>query len=132
MRASERRQRRAALAEAHPHPAAEAVEQFNARDYRACVEPLEVLWWEDRSEFIRSLIRVCVGVNQLEQGITRSPRIQLERAIAALERSGWRGRGLDASALEEPLRRALAALVEGDAEAARSILHSAAFQLRGE
>ena len=104
MRKSEGQARRRQLAEQHPDPVSEVVERFNAGDYRGCVEPLEVLWWRDRSELVRALLRVCVALHQLRRGLSQSPRIMIRGAIRTLSSEGWKGKGFDFRGLEAGLR----------------------------
>jgi hypothetical protein len=104
MKRSAGEERRARLAGEFSDPAAEAVRRFNERDYRGCVEPLEVLWWRERSDFARALIRVCVAFHQMRIGLYESPLKLLRNAVAALEAGEWRGEGIDARDLEAPLR----------------------------
>lgn len=105
MRKREGQERRAKLAEQHPVPVQEIIERFNAGDYRGCVEPLEVLWWRDRSDFVQALIQVCVALHQFRRGLRDSPQTLIQSALETFSTTGWRGEGLDASDLEPLLRR---------------------------
>ncbi|MBW3625865.1 MAG: DUF309 domain-containing protein, partial [Armatimonadetes bacterium] len=103
-RRSEGQARRASLAAQHPRPVEEVIERFNAGDYRGCVEPLEVLWWRNRSTFIRALLRLCVALHQIRLGLHRSPRGLIRSAVETLSAEGWQGEGFDVHGLEPHLR----------------------------
>jgi predicted metal-dependent hydrolase len=86
------------------------VEHFNARRYRACVEPLEQIWFAQRDDFHKALIRVCVGLNQIELGLDSGPRFLLQTARELLASYGTRHNGLDLDHLRAFLVRAEAVL----------------------
>lgn len=79
----------------HPAPFLTFVEFFNAQRYRDCVEPLEVLWFAQRDDFHKGLIRMCVGLNQIGLGLDSGPRFLLRTARELLEPYGERHQGLD-------------------------------------
>jgi hypothetical protein len=64
------------------------VHSFNRGDYIEGVLALETLWFVDREDFYKGLIRVCVALNQLRLGLITSPRFLLQSAhdlLAAYE-----------------------------------------------
>ena len=94
----------------YPAPYLEFVSNFNARQYHACIAPLEVLWFAQRDNFHKALIRMCVGLNQIGLGLDSGPRFLLRTARELLEPYGERHIGLDLTALRSFLRQAEAVL----------------------
>ena len=94
----------------YPEPYLEFVSSFNARQYHACIAPLEVLWFAQRDDYHKALIRMCVGLNQIELGLDSGPRFLLRTAYALLEPYAEHHNGLDIAALRAFLRRADAVL----------------------
>lgn len=76
------------------------VEHFNRGAYRACVEPLEELWFADRNDFYKALIRLVVGLNQIELGLESGPRFLLSTARELLGPYAPCHAGLDIAALD--------------------------------
>ncbi len=91
-------------------PYLEFVSNFNARRYHSCIAPLEAIWFADRDDFHKALIRMCVGLNQLELGLDSGPRFLLRTARELLEPYGQRHNGLDLAALQAFLMEAEAVL----------------------
>ncbi|MBA3471339.1 MAG: DUF309 domain-containing protein [Herpetosiphonaceae bacterium] len=61
---------------------------FNRSEYVEGVLALEKLWFVERADFYKGLIRVCVALNQLRLGLITSPRFLLQTAhdlLAAYE-----------------------------------------------
>ncbi len=56
------------------------LDTFNRGDYIDGVLALETLWFAERSDFYKGLIRVCVALNQLRLGLITSPRFLLQTA----------------------------------------------------
>ena len=77
----------------------EFVEHFNRGEYRACVEPLEELWFAQRDDFHKALIRLVVGLNQLKLGLESGPRFLFTTARELLAPYGAYHQGLDLRAL---------------------------------
>ncbi len=75
------------------------VEHFNRGEYRACVEPLEELWFAQRDDFHKALIRLVVGLNQLKLGLESGPRFLFATARELLKPYGAYHQGLDLHAL---------------------------------
>ena len=86
------------------------IELFNAGRYRECVEPLEVIWFAQRDDFHKALIRMCVGLNQIGLGLESGPRFLLGTARELLEPYGERHQGLDLRSLRKFLFEAEALL----------------------
>ncbi len=86
------------------------IELFNARRYRDCVEPLEVIWFARRDDFHKALIRMCVGLNQIGLGLETGPRFLLGTARELLEPYGEWHEGLDLHRLRDFLFEAEALL----------------------
>ena len=83
-----------------PEKLAEFVERFNRREYRKALDPVEDLWFADRNDFYKGLIRVVVALNQLETtGLTQSPRFLLATAESLLAPFAPRHLGIDVSGL---------------------------------
>jgi len=85
----------------YPQPYLEFVEHFNRGEYRACVEPLEELWFAERDDFHKALIRLVVGLNQVELGLDSGPRFLLSTARTLLKPYQPAHNGLDLLALNE-------------------------------
>lgn len=84
----------------YPQPYLEFVDHFNRQAYRACVEPLEVLWFAQRDDFHKALIRLVVGLNQINLGLDSGPRFLLGTARTLLEPYHPAHNGLDLVALD--------------------------------
>ena len=95
---------------AYPAPFLEFVSHFNAGRYHACIQPLETLWFAERDDFHKALIRACVGLNQIGMGLDSGPRFLLQTARELLESYGARHGGLDLVALRRFLLDAEAVL----------------------
>lgn len=76
------------------------VDYFNRGDYRACVEPLEELWFVQRDDFHKGLIRLVVGLNQMKLGLESGPRFLLKTARELLAPYGPHHGGIDLAALD--------------------------------
>lgn len=96
----------------YPAPYLEFVEHFNRGEYRACVEPLEELWFAQRDDFHKGLIRLVVGLNQLRLGLESGPRFLLATARELLQPYQPRHQGLDLRALDEFIARQQARLAD--------------------
>ena len=94
----------------YPAPYHEFVQHFNARDYHACIAPLEEIWFAERDDFHKALIRICVGLNQIGLGLDSGPRFLLSTARDLLAPYGEQHNGLDLTALRDFLREAEAVL----------------------
>src|SRR3712207_320663 len=94
----------------YPAPYLEFVEHFNACHYHACIAPLEVLWFTQRDDFHKALIRMCVGLNQIGLGLDSGPRFLLRTARDLLEPYGDLHNGLDLRALRNFLLQVEAVL----------------------
>lgn len=77
------------------------VERFNRGEYRACVEPLEELWFVQRDDFHKALIRLVVGLNQIKLGLESGPRFLLTTASDLLLPYAPHHGGIDIVALRE-------------------------------
>jgi hypothetical protein len=77
------------------------VADFNAGSYRACVEPLEALYFDGRHPGHKGLLQLAVALLQLERGLTSGPRYLLASARRLLEGAGPGFAGLDTSLLLE-------------------------------
>ena len=67
----------------YPEPYLRFVQHFNSRQYHACIAPLEEIWFEERDDFHKALIRICVGLNQIGLGLDSGPRFLLRTARGA-------------------------------------------------
>lgn len=94
----------------YPQPYLAFVAHFNRGAYRACVEPLEELWFAQRDDFHKALIRLCVGLNQIELGLDSGPRFLLGTARELLRPYQPRHNGLDLVALDAFIARQQARL----------------------
>jgi hypothetical protein len=54
---------------------------FNAGDYRACVEPIEALFFQRRNTFHQALLMYTVALLQLRLGLVLTPRSLLTQAL---------------------------------------------------
>jgi hypothetical protein len=86
---------------------------FNRGEYRACVEPLEVLFFADRNTFYQGLLHLVVALLQTRLGMIRGPRIRFASAAALLRPYAPWHRGLDVSGLLAFIQECLARLPEG-------------------
>ncbi|HEX6290003.1 MAG TPA: DUF309 domain-containing protein [Herpetosiphonaceae bacterium] len=84
----------------YPQPYLAFVAHFNRGEYRACVEPLEELWFAQRDDFHKGLIRLVVGLNQIRLGLDSGPRFLLATARELLQPYQPRHHGLDLAALD--------------------------------
>src|SRR5262245_59138238 len=79
-----------------PAPYRNFVELFHRGEFRACVGPLELLYFgRGRSKFYQGLIQFTVALLQLRRGMARSPRVLLTKAHALLAPFAPAHRGLD-------------------------------------
>lgn len=85
----------------YPEPYLQFVAHFNRGEYRACVEPLEELWFAERDDFHKALIRLVVGLNQIALGLDSGPRFLLGTARTLLAPYLPKHNGLDLQALDE-------------------------------
>jgi predicted metal-dependent hydrolase len=90
----------------YPEPFLLFVEHFNEQRYRECVEPLEEIWFAQRDDFHKALIRICVGLNQIGLGLDSGPRFLLRTAGELLAPYGGRHQGLDLQELRQFLLEA--------------------------
>lgn len=84
----------------YPQPYLQFVDHFNRGEYRACVEPLEELWFAERDDFHKGLIRLVVGLNQIGLGLDSGPRFLLSTARLLLRPYHPKHGGLDLVALD--------------------------------
>lgn len=84
----------------YPQAYLQFVDHFNRGEYRACVEPLEALWFAQRDDFHKALIRVVVGLNQINLGLDSGPRFLLGSARTLLQPYHPVHNGLDLLALD--------------------------------
>ena len=103
----------------YPAPFLAFVAHFNDGAYRACVEPLEELWFAQRDDFHKALIRLVVGLNQVELGLESGPRFLLTTARTLLEPFHPHQLGLDLEGLDAFIVRRLQQLDRGDRERER-------------
>ena len=96
----------------YPEPYLQFVEHFNARDYHGCIAPLEELWFAERDDFHKALIRMCVGLNQIDLGLESGPRFLFSTARDLLAPYGKCHNGLDLVALRGFLEQSEAVLGE--------------------
>jgi predicted metal-dependent hydrolase len=102
----------------YPEPYLAFVAHFNRGEYRACVEPLEELWFAQRDDFHKGLIRLVVGLNQIRLGLDSGPRFLLATARELLQPYHPRHQGLDLPALDEWIATQQARLDQPTASAA--------------
>ncbi|CAA9289497.1 MAG: hypothetical protein AVDCRST_MAG93-3786 [uncultured Chloroflexia bacterium] len=96
----------------YPDPFAAFVELFNAKRYRDCIAPLEVLWFAQRDDFHKALIRMCVGCNQIGLGLDSGPRFLLTTAQELLAPYGDEHNGVNIGSIITFLHTALSVLDE--------------------
>jgi hypothetical protein len=82
-----------------PPPFDEAAARFNAGEFRACVEPLEELFFADRNTFYQGLLHLVVALLQLKRGMIRGPRLRLASAAELLAPYAPWHRGVDVAGL---------------------------------
>lgn len=102
----------------YPKPYLAFVVHFNRGEYRACVEPLEELWFAERDDFHKGLIRLVVGLNQLRLGLESGPRFLLATARELLQPYHPQHDGLDLLALDRFIAAEQARLDQPDGAAA--------------
>ncbi|HEY1011647.1 MAG TPA: hypothetical protein VGE07_03020 [Herpetosiphonaceae bacterium] len=91
------------------------VERFDSGRYVEGVLALEEIWFAERDDFHKGLIRICVALNQLRLGLLTSPRFLLTSARALLAPFAPSHRGVDLAALLTFIEQCLA-LIPADAE----------------
>jgi hypothetical protein len=96
-----------------PPPFDTVIERFNAGDYRACIEPLEVLFFADRNTFYQGLLHLTVALLQARLGMVRGPHIRLASAAALLAPYAPWHRGVEVSSLLGQIEAYRALLPEG-------------------
>lgn len=74
---------------------------FNAGRYRACVGPLEALYFEGREAGYKALVQLSVALLQLERGLTSGPAYLLASSQRLLEETGPDFGGLDSARLRD-------------------------------
>jgi hypothetical protein len=74
---------------------------FNTGRYRACVEPLETLYFPTRLPAYKGLIQVTVALLQLDLGLVSGPRYLLGSARRLLSEAGSEFAGIDVTGLVE-------------------------------
>lgn len=97
----------------HDEAWAAFVERFNDGRYVEGVLALEEIWFVERDDFHKALIRVCVAVNQLRLGLLTSPRFLLTSAGELLAPFAPRHRGVDLAALLAFIEQCLALIPDG-------------------
>lgn len=101
----------------YPEPYLLFVEHFNRGEYRACVEPLEEIWFARRDDFHKGLIRLVVGLNQIKLGLDSGPRFLLATARELMQPYHPRYAGLDLIALDDWIAGQQARLDQPDSRA---------------
>jgi hypothetical protein len=96
-----------------PPPFDEVVARFNAGEFRACVEPLEVLFFADRNTFYQGLLHMVVAMLQLKLGMVRGPRIRLASAAELLAPYTPWHRGVNVAGLLASIEACRGQLPEG-------------------
>ena len=86
---------------------------FNRGDYRACVEPIEHLFFARRNTFHQGLLQYVVALLQLRLGLVRTPRSLLTQALTLWQPYREWQEGVELSALREHAIRLLDRLPEG-------------------
>ncbi len=84
----------------YPKPYLEFVDHFCRGEYRACVEPLEELWFAERDDFHKGLLRLVVGLNQIGLGLDSGPRFLLSTARSLLRPYHPKHKGIDLVSLD--------------------------------
>jgi hypothetical protein len=86
---------------------------FNAGEYRACVEPIEALFFRRRNTFHQALLMYVVALLQLRLGLVRTPRSLLTQALERWAAyPDWQD-GLELPPLREHAEQLLRELPEG-------------------
>jgi hypothetical protein len=88
-------------------------EHFNRGDFRACVEPIEALYFARRNTLHQGLLQYVVALHQLRLGLVQTPRRLLKQALELWEPYGAWQEGLDLAALRAHAGRLLERLPEG-------------------
>ena len=96
-------------------PFSRAVAHCNAEEYREALLAFEERWAAERGDFLRGLIQLCNGLNQLRLGLITSPRRLLARADALLAPYVPRHEGLDVGAVRAYIAT-VRALIPDDVE----------------
>jgi hypothetical protein len=86
---------------------------FNAGEYRACVEPIEALYFARRNTFHQGLLHYMVALLQLRLGLMQTPRKLLGQALVLWEPYPAWQEGVDVVSLREHAVALLEALPEG-------------------
>jgi hypothetical protein len=86
---------------------------FNAGEYRACVEPIEALFFRRRNTFHQALLMYVVALLQLRLGLVRTPRSLLSQALERWAAYPDWQEGLELPPLREHAERLLRELPEG-------------------
>jgi hypothetical protein len=89
------------------------IRHFNRGEYRACVEPLEVLFFADRNTFYQGLLHLVVALLQTRLGMVRGPRLRFASAAELMQPYAPCHRGLDVEGLLDFIEECLARLPQG-------------------
>ena len=82
-----------------PPPFDEVITRFNQGEYRACVDPLELLFFADRNTFYQGLLHLVVALLQTRLGMVRQPRRRFASAAELLSPYAPWHRGVDVAGL---------------------------------
>lgn len=86
---------------------------FRAGDYRACVEPIEALFFANRNTFHQGLLKYVVALLQLRLGLVQTPRILLRQALDHFAPYPDWQEGIELAAVREHATHLLSRLPEG-------------------
>lgn len=96
-----------------PQPLVTALAYFNEGEYRACVEPVEALFFARRNTLHQGLLQYVVALHQLRLGYVATPRRLLAQALELWRPYPEWQEGLDLAALRAHAAALRAALPEG-------------------
>jgi hypothetical protein len=97
----------------YPDDLASWLRLFEAGHYRPALDPIENAWELDRNEFYRGLIKLTVGMNQVDTTeLVSGPRDLLESARELLEAFEPEHMGIDVAAARRLAADALDELIK--------------------
>lgn len=80
---------------------AQAIDRFNAGEFRLALLAFEQAWHTERSDALRALILLCNALHQLQLGLVTAPRRNLSSAARLLDGSGAGYAGIELPMVRE-------------------------------
>jgi hypothetical protein len=92
---------------------AQAIQHFNAGEFRLALLAFEQVWVVQRSDGLRAIVQLCNALHQLQRGLVTAPRHNLASAARLLDTNQPDCAGIDALVLLEYVRSVQACIPAG-------------------